>query len=167
MKQRQTLRGALSLIEIIIGFFVIAVAGAVLFSNLSSSYRFAGMTRNRTAATLLGGNFVEEVRAHNYGQPAPKNWPTVTTDTSPPTGWDDKYDSEDPNYEKIDMLVYGRPTNLIFYRQLRLENGSFLDKTKAKKTDKVTLQIWWREENANNADKYKSLELEMGVSSPW
>lgn len=158
---------ALSMVEIIIGFFVLTVAGAVLFSNLSSSYRFAGMTRNRTAATFLAGNFVEEVRAHQYGEPAPKSWPAVTTDTSPPSDWNEQFDAEDPNYAKIDLLVYGRATSLIFYRQLRLENGSFLDKSKSNKTDKVTYTVWWREVTAENKDAFKSLEIEMGVRSPW
>jgi type II secretory pathway pseudopilin PulG len=158
---------ALTLIEIIIGLMVMAVAGTVLFASLGSSYRFAGKTRNRTAATLIAGNFVEDVKAHNYGQPAPLSWPTVTTDTTPPTGWSDKYDAEDPNYTRIPMLVYGRQTRLVFYRQLRLANGSFVDSAKNEKTDKVTLVIWWREETADNIDVNKSLEVEMGVRSPW
>lgn len=157
---------ALTLIEIIIGLVVISVAGVVLFTSLSTSYRFAGKTTNRTAATLIAGNFMEEVKAHRYGQPAPKNWPQVTADTRPPANWDDKYDPENPNYARIPMLVYGREARLVFYQQLRLANGSFLDSSKSQKTDKVTLVIWWREENPGKTD-YKSLEVELGVRSPW
>lgn len=157
---------ALTLIEIIIGLVLIALAGAVLLTNLTSNSKLAGMTRNRTAAALIARNFAEDVKAHNYGEPAPKNWPTVTTETVPPDGWNGKYDPDDPNYERIPMLVYGRPARLVFYRQLRLQNGSFLDKNIKKKTDKVTLQVWWREKN-NAKEEFKSLEIEMGVRNPW
>jgi type II secretory pathway pseudopilin PulG len=157
---------ALSMVEVIIGFFVLAAAGAVLFSYLGSSYRLSGMTRNRTAATFLAGNFVEEVKAHNYGQPAPASWPTVTTETSPPDGWDGAYTPDDPNYAKIDLLVYGRTNRLVFYRQLRLENGSFIGNGN-NKTDKVMLTIWWREKTAENENAFKRLDVEMGVRSPW
>ncbi len=158
---------ALSLIDVIIGFFVIAVAGAVLFTHLSASYRFSGMTRNRTAAALIAGNFVEEVRAHNYGQPAPKTWPALSTESSPPSDWDNNYDPEDPNYARIEMLVYGKPARMVFYRQFSLENGSFLDSSVKEKTDRVTLKIWWREEATGKKSPYKSLDIEMGVRSPW
>lgn len=165
MRQRQRLR-ALTLVEIIIGLVLIALAGAVLLTNLSSNSRLAGMTRNRTAAALIAANFIEDVKAHHYGEPAPKSWPEVTTDTSPPDDFSEKYDAADTNYERLEMLVYGKPVRLVFYQQLRLQNGSFLDKSKTKKTDKVTLQIWWREKNNTKVD-FKSLEIEMGVRNPW
>lgn len=167
MRRFQAGQSGLSLVEVIIGFLVIAIAGAVLFTHLSASYRFSGMTRNRTAAALIAGNFVEEVRAHNYGQPAPLTWPALSTESSPPTDWDNNYDPDDPNYERIEMLVYGKPARMVFYRQFSLENGSFLDKTINEKTDKVKLKIWWREEATGKESPYKSLDIEMGVRSPW
>ena len=166
MRRRGDLR-ALSLIEIIIGFLVLAIAGSVLFSNISSSYRFSGMTTNRTAATIVAGNFVEEIKAHEYGQPAPKSWPAIATDSNPPAEISDNYDPDDPNYERIEMLVYGRNARFVFYRQLRLENGSFLDSSKPNKTDKIFFTIWWREKTSQTENAFKSLVLEMGVRSPW
>lgn len=158
---------ALSLIEVIIGFFVMAAAGAVLFTNLNSSYRYAGMTRSRTAATLLAANFVEEIKAHNYGEKAPKSWPKVSDESAPPSDWDKGYEPEDTNYERLEMLVAGRPVEMVFYRHLTLANGSFVDEAKTSKTDRVSLTLWWREAGLQGEKGFKSLQIELGVRSPW
>lgn len=160
MRRRQ----ALSVVEMVVCFGILAFAIPVLFSSFSSSYRFSAMTRNRSAAVLLAGSFLEELKSHEYGQPAPKTWPG---DHGPPPGWDAKFNFGNPNFQRIDLLVYGRPARLEFYRQLKFENGSFIGRDPDQKTDKATLTLYWHEDIGNPKEGNKTLVAEMALSSPW
>ena len=75
----------MSLVEIILAVFIFAVATLILFRAFTANKRLSVQNRDRTAAQLLMGNMLEELRAHRFGTAAPKTWPP---DQEPGNGWE-------------------------------------------------------------------------------
>lgn len=145
-------RRAFTLIEIAIACGLL-VFGALTFLNVfSSSASFSAQSRNRTVATILAQNLLEEIEAHPYGAPAPLSW-GETTET--PT----------------ELWLGGRRQQMKFHKRFEYANGSFVGATDDNE-DLVTVTITWREGPGNvenpepisgHSDDQKSLQVQVPV----
>jgi type II secretory pathway pseudopilin PulG len=127
----------MTLVEIILAVFIFVVATLVLFRAFSTNKRLSVQSRDRTAAQLLMGNLLEEVRAHPFGLAAPQTWPP----NNPPTkGWES---AGFPEAQTIPAYVEGNVQKMIFHRQLSYE-GSLVGKGK-NNHDMVTATISWKD----------------------
>ena len=114
-----------SLTEVIMACFLILVGFVVLFGVFSSSGSLAMQSRNRSLANILAQSWMEEIRAHPYGAPAPDNW-TQEVET-PVVSW-----------------VEGNPQEMVFWKTISYANGSFVG-TAAEDFDEVTIVFEWDE----------------------
>lgn len=152
------------MVELIIGFFIVAIALLVLYSTFAGSYRSAVMTRNRIAANYVTNSFFEEVYGHRFGQDKPGGWPTATigpvVEKDPPGDWMEN--GQMPDVQELDVYIDGRPQKLVFYRQLFLANGSLIGKGSGENWDEATLVVTWREKgDQDNPGGLKTLTSKM------
>lgn len=120
------LRG-FSLIEILIAAVVASIVFLSFMSVFRSSYQYARMTRNRAVGILLGRSLLDEVEAHPYGAPAPRNWA----------------DGQDVPAR---IWIEGRPVTMIFHKKFSYRNASFVGKSKKNEDfDVVTIMLSWKE----------------------
>lgn len=127
----------MSLVEIILAVFIFAVATLILFRAFTANKRLSVQNRDRTAAQLLMGNMLEELRAHRFGTAAPKTWPP---DQEPGNGWES---GTFPAVQSIPAFVEGNKQQMLFHRQLSYE-GSLIGKGN-KDHDVVTATIRWKD----------------------
>ena len=127
----------MTLIEIVLAVFIFAVATLVLFRAFTSNKRLSVQSRDRTAAQLLMGNLMEEIRAHPFGLPAPQTWPP---NTPPGADWES---GDFPEVQTIPAFVEGNPQKMVFHRQLAYE-GSLVGQGK-NNYDTVTATISWKD----------------------
>jgi Tfp pilus assembly protein PilV len=130
-------RRAMSLIEVVLAVFIFVVATLVLFRAFTANKRLSVQSRDRTAAQLLMGNLLEEVRAHPFGLPAPVTWPP---NNPPSKDWES---AGFPEAQSIPAFVEGNAQKMVFHRQLAYE-GSLVGKGKSNH-DVVTATISWKD----------------------
>ena len=118
-------RRAYSLTEAIIASLLICVSFLVLFSIFTSSSSLAVQSRNRSVAMILAQSWMEEIRAHAYGAPAPDHWAEEME--TPVVAW-----------------VEGRPQDMNFWKTISYANGSFIGNS-ALDFDEVTIIFEWEE----------------------
>ena len=116
--------------SLIVILFAAVVASMVFISFMSvfrSSYQYARMTRNRAVAIVLGRSLLDEVEAHPYGSPAPRNWT----------------DGQDVPAQ---IWIEGRPITMIFHKKFSYRNASFVGKAKTSENyDVVSIVLSWKE----------------------
>jgi len=138
-------RRGFTILEVVLALAVIAVAFLVLFSIFGSGARHAVQTRNRTMGMLVAQSIMEDLRGHQYGQPAPASWPIGPT----------------PKTESFAFYVDGKPQEMVFRKQVTLDNGSLVGAA-AGDADRATIVVSWDEltvgtpaERARLADQHK------------
>lgn len=122
---------AFSLAEVIVACGVMVFGVFVFFSVFSTSSHHATQTQNRTIAHLMAESYMEEFKAHPYGEQIPKHW-------------------EEKEENPVTMVIKERPKTLTFHKSIEFKNGSFVGKS-SENTDLVTLIITW-EENVGNKE---------------
>lgn len=148
-------RRGFTLIEIILAIFIFAVVAVILFRAFTANKRLSVQSRDRTAAQLLMSNLLEDVRAHPFGQIAPKSWPSTST---PGPNWQS---GSFPDVQEIPAFVEGRSQKLVFHRSLSYE-GSIVGKGANRPYDVVTAVISWKDPGQ---PALKSLEATLVVHS--
>ena len=128
----------MTLIEIILALFIFSVASVIIFRAFAANKRLSVQSRDRTAAQLLMSNLIEEVKAHPFGQVAPKSWPSTGT---PGANWQS---GSFPEVQEIPAFVEGKSQKLVFHRSLSYE-GSLVGKGSGKPFDVVTAVISWND----------------------
>lgn len=141
------LRG-FSLIEIMIAMALMMFGFFTFFSVFSSGSHHAKQTRNRAVAMVLAESYMDEFKAHTYGDPAPKLW-------------------DEPEDKPIRLVVGGREQQFKYHKTIQYKNGSFVGKSK-EDFDLVTMVISWREnvgdrETPSGQDDNKQLKIEVPV----
>jgi len=139
---------AFSVIEIVIALGLVVVGFFTFFSVFSTGSHHAKQTRNRAVANLLAQSYLEEFKAHTYGDPEPKHW---------------AQEEDNP----IRLVVGGREQQFKFHKTLTYQNGSFVGKSQ-ENTDLIKLVISWRElpgdrQTEDAAEDNKQLEVEVPV----
>lgn len=119
-------RRGFSIIELVFALSILLMAFVVILTVFTKSNRYAVQSRNRTAAILLANSMMEEVEAHPYGSPKPKSW---------------VYEVDTP----VKVWTEGKRREMDFHKELKFENGSFIDTTKTDTHDTVTITISWHE----------------------
>lgn len=138
----------IALLLVVFGFFT-------FFSVFSTGSHHATQTKNRAIANLLAQSYLEEFKAHTYGDPAPKVW-----------------EQEEDN--PLKLVISDREQQFKFHKIITYENGSFVDSSKTDNTDRIKLVITWREamgdrqaedadQVASRPDDNKKLEVEVPV----
>lgn len=148
MMPYSALKRGFSLVELVIAMALIVFGFFTFFSVFSTSSHHAKQTRNRAVANVLAQSYLEEFKAHTYGDPAPKSW-------------------EEAEDRPIRLVVRGRVQDFKFHKTIAYKNGSFVGKSNAD-NDVVKMVITWREQpgdrqtEADNDDN-KQLEVEVPV----
>ena len=124
MTSLQRIRG-FSLAEVIVACGVMVFGVFVFFSVFSSSSHHATQTQNRTIAHMMAESYLEEFKAHPYGDEIPKHW-------------------EEKVEQPVTMFIKSRAKKMTFHKLIEFENGSFVGKSQGNQ-DKVTLIITWEE----------------------
>jgi prepilin-type N-terminal cleavage/methylation domain-containing protein len=141
------MRRGFSLIELILALGLILVGFFTFFSVFSTGSHHAIQTRNRAVANLLAQSYLEEFKAHTYGDPAPSLW------------------SEEED-RPLRLVVRGREVQFKFHKEITYKNGSFVGDSD-ENHDVVKILITWREavgdSQTQGADDNKKLEAEVPV----
>jgi type II secretory pathway pseudopilin PulG len=132
-----------TVVESLMAFFVMAVAFVALMSVFSGGAHEAMQSRNRTVALLYAESFLEEVRAHPYGAPAPKRWKSDTV-------------------RPVKVQVEGREQVMEFSQEVSYANKSFVGGS-SENTDEVTLRLRWKESLGTKKDHHKELVVKVPV----
>lgn len=117
-------KSGFTIIEVLITIFIIASGFLVLFTVFQLHVLHATQSRNRIVAEIIADSLVEEMRAHYYGQTAPRSW-------------------TDP--VKIIAVINGFRIDTIYQKQIQYGNGSFTDQNVNQDTDTATITISWVE----------------------
>ncbi len=139
---------AFTLVEITVAMGLMLFGFFVFFSVFSTGSHHATQTRNRAVANVLAQSYLEEFKAHTYGDPAPKSW---------------TQEEDNP----IRLVVKGREQQFKFHKTITYQNGSFIGQSN-ENTDVVKMVITWRELMGNKQteagkDDNKKLEVEVPV----
>ena len=132
------IRRGLSLMEVVLGVFILAIVSLILFRAFAVNKRLSVQSRDRTAAQILMSNLLEDVQAHPFGFPAPQRWPSHS---EPGPNWQS---GSFPEVEEIPAYVEGRPQQLRFHRSLNYE-GSLVGSGAGNPYDVVTAVISWND----------------------
>lgn len=123
------MRRGFSIVEIIVALGLVLLGFFTFFSVFSTGSHHAIQTRNRAVANLLAQSYLEEFKAHTYGDPAPESW---TQEEDRP----------------LRLVVRGREVQFKFHKKITYENGSFVGESDENQ-DKVKIVITWREAVGN------------------
>ena len=139
---------AFSVVEIVISMAIIVFGFLTFFSVFSTGSHHAKQTRNRAVANLLATSYLEEFKAHPFGEDAPKHW-------------------EEEEDRPIRLVVGGREQQFKFKKVITYQNGSFVWQSN-NNSDVVKLVISWRElpgdkQTEAASDENKQLEVEVPV----
>jgi type II secretory pathway pseudopilin PulG len=123
-------RRAFSIVEIILALALLIVTGFAMLSFFTQSGKHAVHTRHRKLALVTAQNLLEEVRAHPYGEPAPKTWPL---------------DPQNPLTESYLFVLAGNRQAEDFKKSMTFQNGSLIGKTQDD-FDEVTVKVTWEDQ---------------------
>ena len=136
-----------SLVEIIVALGLVMFGFFTFFSVFSTGSHHAIQTRNRAVANLMAQSYLEEFKAHTYGDPAPEVW---------------SEEEESP----IRLVVRGREVQFKFHKEITYQNGSFVGESD-ENSDVVRITITWREgvgdSQTEGSDDNKKLQAEIPV----
>ena len=127
---------------------MIVLGFLTFFSVFSTGSHHATQTRNRAVANVLAQSYLEEFKAHTYGDPAPQKW-------------------EQEEDKPLRLVIGGKEQHFKFHKTITYKNGSFVGKGN-ENSDIVTLVITWHEvfgskqTEGGNGDN-KQLEVEVPV----
>lgn len=144
-----SIRRGFSLVEILMAAVVISVVFIAFMSVFRSSYQYASTTRNRAIGIVLGRSLLEEVEAHPYGSPAPRNW--ASGQDVPARIW-----------------IEGRPISILFHKKITFANASFVGKGKKNEQyDVVSILLSWKDSTGprqtNSAGDNQQMRLTVPV----
>lgn len=139
--------GGFTVVELLIAAALIMFGFFTFFSVFSTSSHHATQTRNRAVANLLAQSYLEEFKAHNYGDPAPTSWST----------------QEDRPFR---MVINGREAQFKFHKSITFANQSFIGKGKNENQDLAKIVITWKEihgtdQTTGGTQDNKQLEVEV------
>ncbi|MCD4785654.1 MAG: hypothetical protein K8T10_17670 [Candidatus Eremiobacteraeota bacterium] len=138
----------MSIIEVIIALVVITCGILTALTVIAASLRFSTQSRQQVYAYLVAESMLEKIKAHKYGEPAPKSW-------------------KEPEYYKISIEGKAEPMLAEFKRDYNFTaagaNGSFVDSTMPQTEDIVTIVVTWVEGTGRTSAKSKKIELETKV----
>ena len=139
---------AFSVVEIVIALGLITFGFLTFFSVFSTSSHHATQTRNRAVANVLAQSYLEEFKAHPYGDAAPAHW------------------SEEED-KPLRLVVGGREQQFKFHKTITYRNGCFVGQSD-ENSDVVKIVITWRETFGSKqteaaSDDNKQLEAEVPV----
>ena len=141
------MRRGFSLVEIIVALGLVMFGFFTFFSVFSTGSHHAIQTRNRAVANLMAQSYLEEFKAHSYGDPAPAAW------------------SEEED-RPLRLVVRGREVQFKFHKEITYQNGSFVGESD-ENNDVVRITITWREgvgdSQTEGADDNKKLQAEVPV----
>lgn len=141
------MRRAFSLVEIIVALGLVVFGFFTFFSVFSTGSHHAIQTRNRAVANLMAQSYLEEFKAHTYGDPAPEAWGV---------------DEDRP----LRLVVRGREVEFKFHKEITFKNGSFVGESD-ENNDVARITITWREgvgdSQTGGADDNKKLQAEVPV----
>lgn len=123
----------INLIEILLATCVLLVAFVFVITAFSGSARQAIQSRNRKLAILTAQSWLDEVRAHDFGKPAPASWPI-----------------NKPGLETYRFVVSGKEQLAEFPVEMTFENGSLIGKG-LENFDRVTIVVRWEETLSGDA----------------
>lgn len=141
-------RSAFSVIEVVIALGLIVFGFFTFFSVFSTGSHHATQTRNRAVANLIAQSYLEEFKAHTYGDPAPEHW-------------------SESDEQPLRLVVRGREQNLDFSKTITFANGSFVGESEENQ-DLVKIVITWKEvygakQTESGTNDNKMLEAEVPV----
>ena len=135
------------MVEIIVALALVVLGFFTFFSVFSTGSHHAIQTRNRAVANLLIQSYLEEFKAHPYGDPAPESWT-----------------SEEDN--PLRLVVRGREVQFKFHKEITFKNGSFVGES-PENQDVAKVVVTWREGVGNSqtdgGEDNKKLEAEVPV----
>jgi len=145
---KKRIRG-MSIIELVIAVVIITCGVLTALSVLAASLRFSTQSRQQVYAYLVAESMLEKIKAHKYGEPAPKSW-------------------NEPVYYKISIEGKSEPMLAEFKRSYNFTapgaNGSFVDSTKLQTGDIVTIVVTWVEGTGRTSTGInKKIELKIKV----
>ena len=133
-------RRGLGLVELLVAMALVVTAVLTLITVFSRGSRHAVMSRNRTVGILVCHSTMDELKAHNFGKPAPQSW-------------------DEPKQAPVTIYLEGRPQLMEFKRTISFSTGSFVGKTSGN-TDEVTIKVEWDEGiGENNGHKEMSVKV--------
>lgn len=139
---------AFSLIEMLVAAAMATVVFIAFMSAFSSSYNYARQTRNRAVAIVLGRSLLNEVEAHRYGSPPPRNW---------------SEGQEIPG----SIWIEGRPVMMTFHKVISFRNASFVGKSPANEDyDVVSIVLSWKESSGPQQPNQMGDTQELRLSVP-
>lgn len=116
-------RNGLTIIEVLVSTFIIFTGFFIMISVFKLSTLHATQSRHQVLAEMVADSMIEEIIAHNYGDPAPPSW------TEP---------------VEILSVFQGRKLFVKFEKTIDYQNGSFINKGEGD-TDEITIKIKWTE----------------------
>jgi prepilin-type N-terminal cleavage/methylation domain-containing protein len=141
------MRRGFTIIEIIVALGLMLVGFFTFFSVFSTGSHHAIQTRNRAVANLMAQSYLEEFKAHTYGDPAPLLW------------------SEEED-KPLRLVVRGREIQFKFHKEITFQNRSFVGESN-ENHDVVKIVITWRElvgdSQTEGLNDNKKLEAEVPV----
>lgn len=133
-------RRGLGLVELLVALALVVTAVFTLITVFTRGSRHAVMSRNRTVGILVCHSTMDEMKAHLFGQPAPKSW-------------------DEPKQAPVTIYLEGRPQAMEFTRTISFSTGAFVGKS-AGNTDEVTIKVEWSEGiGENNGHKEMSIKV--------
>ncbi len=109
--------------EVLVSMFIIFTGFFVLISVFKLSTLHATQSRHQVLAELVADSMIEEITAHDYGDPDPPSW------TEP---------------QEMLSVFQGKKLYIKFEKIIEYKNGSFIGKTDDN-TDEITIRIRWVE----------------------
>lgn len=109
--------------EVLVSMFIIFTGFFVLITVFKLSTLHATQSRHLVLAEMIADSLIEEISAHDYGEPAPPAW------TEP---------------EEILSVFQGRKLNVQFEKVIEYKNSSFIGKSEDD-TDEIDIKIRWVE----------------------
>lgn len=125
-------RRGVGVVELVLALAVFVVAAIFVFSVFGKSARHAVQSRNRKLALMTAQSYLEEIRGHEYGRPAPSTWPLG-----------------EPITVDYPFYVNGKEVLAEFKVSLKLETESLVGKSD-KDFDRATLTVHWDEGLSGN-----------------
>jgi hypothetical protein len=109
--------------EVLVSIFIIFTGFFIMITVFKLSALHATQSRHLVLAELVADSLIEEMSAHNYGDPAPASW------TEP---------------EEVLTVFQGRKLYVKYEKKIEYLNGSFVGKSKDD-TDEIMITVKWVE----------------------
>ena len=130
-----------TILEVLITIFIITSGFMILYTVFSMQIRHSLQSRSMISAEIIADSTIEEIKAHPYGEPIPKEW-------------------KEPVFTHA--YIHGRKITTEYKKDFNFENKSFIGEEEGD-SDKVTIEITWTDatgiEGSGVTRKYKEIFL--------